>query len=359
MDFTLTDDQQLLRETARKLLDKECPPALVRAHIDDPDAYRPLWEHLREYAALGARTDHRRVPVPRGDGPRRSARSFLRDGGAVRTAHRRRRNGNGRDRGHEWRLDRERRPGEAVRARSRPRRTHRDHRCGPDARRSSTRRTRALRFVATVDFSRRIFELDTDAVALEPAAAPSENARRVARPRLRLDSRPRWSAPRAGSSRWRSSTPRNATSSSVPIGSLPGDPAQARGDVPRARARDRGRALRRDERRRRRRRTAPRRATSPRPRPAKRRAASSRTASRSTAASATRGSTTSTCTSAARPRTSICSAPPAGTSTASPTWLSTANASRRRSAPVRPVRPGAPSQSPQTRSTVKPASADR
>ena len=53
MDFTLTDDQQLLRETARKLLDKECPPALVRAHIDDPDAYLPLWEHLGEYTALG------------------------------------------------------------------------------------------------------------------------------------------------------------------------------------------------------------------------------------------------------------------------------------------------------------------
>src|SRR4051794_6542388 len=47
MDFTLTEDQQLLRETARKLLDKECPLALVRAHIDDPEAYLPLWEHLR------------------------------------------------------------------------------------------------------------------------------------------------------------------------------------------------------------------------------------------------------------------------------------------------------------------------
>ena len=43
MDFTLTDDQQLLRDTARKLLDRECPPALVRAHIDDPAAYEPLW----------------------------------------------------------------------------------------------------------------------------------------------------------------------------------------------------------------------------------------------------------------------------------------------------------------------------
>jgi len=54
MDFALTDDQQLLRDTARRLLARECPPALVRAHIDDPDAYAPLWAHLREYTALGA-----------------------------------------------------------------------------------------------------------------------------------------------------------------------------------------------------------------------------------------------------------------------------------------------------------------
>jgi alkylation response protein AidB-like acyl-CoA dehydrogenase len=54
MDFSLTDDQQLLRDTARKLLERECPPALVRAHIDDPSAYEPLWRHLSEYTALGA-----------------------------------------------------------------------------------------------------------------------------------------------------------------------------------------------------------------------------------------------------------------------------------------------------------------
>ena len=53
MDFTLTADQELLRDTARKLLARECPPALVRAHIDDPDAYLPLWQHLRDYTALG------------------------------------------------------------------------------------------------------------------------------------------------------------------------------------------------------------------------------------------------------------------------------------------------------------------
>jgi hypothetical protein len=54
MDFTLSADQQLLADTARRLFDKECPPSLVRAHIDDPDAYAPLWRHVREYAALGA-----------------------------------------------------------------------------------------------------------------------------------------------------------------------------------------------------------------------------------------------------------------------------------------------------------------
>src|SRR6476659_5193370 len=54
MDFSLTEDQQLLRDTARKLLDRECPPALVRAHIEDPAVYAPLWRHLSEYTALGA-----------------------------------------------------------------------------------------------------------------------------------------------------------------------------------------------------------------------------------------------------------------------------------------------------------------
>jgi alkylation response protein AidB-like acyl-CoA dehydrogenase len=53
MDFALSDDQELLRDTARKLLDRECPPALVRAHIDDPAVYTQLWRHLSEYTALG------------------------------------------------------------------------------------------------------------------------------------------------------------------------------------------------------------------------------------------------------------------------------------------------------------------
>ena len=53
MDFALTPDQELLRETARGLLARECPPAVVRAHRDDPTAAEPLWSHLREFAALG------------------------------------------------------------------------------------------------------------------------------------------------------------------------------------------------------------------------------------------------------------------------------------------------------------------
>jgi alkylation response protein AidB-like acyl-CoA dehydrogenase len=52
MDFTPTPDQELLRETARTLLANECPPALVRAHIDDPSAADTLTAHLREFAGL-------------------------------------------------------------------------------------------------------------------------------------------------------------------------------------------------------------------------------------------------------------------------------------------------------------------
>jgi len=53
MNFALDDDQLLLRDTARHLLANECPPTLLRAHVDDPAAADPLWEHLRDFAALG------------------------------------------------------------------------------------------------------------------------------------------------------------------------------------------------------------------------------------------------------------------------------------------------------------------
>ncbi len=54
MDFALTDDQVLLRDTARGLLGRECPTSLVRAHIDDPAVAEPLWEHLRGFCGLGS-----------------------------------------------------------------------------------------------------------------------------------------------------------------------------------------------------------------------------------------------------------------------------------------------------------------
>jgi alkylation response protein AidB-like acyl-CoA dehydrogenase len=52
MDFSLSPEQELLRETARALLRAHCPPALVRAYVDDPAAADPLWERLREFTGL-------------------------------------------------------------------------------------------------------------------------------------------------------------------------------------------------------------------------------------------------------------------------------------------------------------------
>ncbi|MGH9026285.1 MAG: acyl-CoA dehydrogenase family protein [Acidimicrobiia bacterium] len=59
MDFTPTADQELLCATARTLLANECPPSVVRAHIDDPSASDALSAHLREFAGLagGPATD--------------------------------------------------------------------------------------------------------------------------------------------------------------------------------------------------------------------------------------------------------------------------------------------------------------
>ncbi len=53
MDFTLSDEQVLLCDTARALLGRHCPTSLIRAHMTDPSAADPLWEHLREWLVLG------------------------------------------------------------------------------------------------------------------------------------------------------------------------------------------------------------------------------------------------------------------------------------------------------------------
>jgi alkylation response protein AidB-like acyl-CoA dehydrogenase len=70
MDFTMSDEQVMLRDTARSLLAKHCPMSLVRAHIDDPAEGDPLWEQLREWVVLG-------------DGPLVDLCVFLEECGAV------------------------------------------------------------------------------------------------------------------------------------------------------------------------------------------------------------------------------------------------------------------------------------
>jgi alkylation response protein AidB-like acyl-CoA dehydrogenase len=70
VDFTPTSDQQLIRDSARALLEKECPTSLVRAHMKDPAVADRLWKHLREWTALGA-------------GPLVDLCLFLEEGGAT------------------------------------------------------------------------------------------------------------------------------------------------------------------------------------------------------------------------------------------------------------------------------------
>ncbi len=98
VDFSLTPDQQLLRDTGRKLLERECPPALVRAHIDDPSVYEPLWRHLSRVHRAGRGRRGRPLPLPRGDRLRRRAGSVRRDHFVHGADRRRREHGHGRAR---------------------------------------------------------------------------------------------------------------------------------------------------------------------------------------------------------------------------------------------------------------------
>jgi len=52
MDFSLSDDQDLLRTTARSMLARECPTSVVRAHMEDRGVVDALWEHLRQWCGL-------------------------------------------------------------------------------------------------------------------------------------------------------------------------------------------------------------------------------------------------------------------------------------------------------------------
>jgi alkylation response protein AidB-like acyl-CoA dehydrogenase len=46
--FAFTDEQVLLRDTVRALLERECPPSVVRAAWTDPEAAAPAWKALEE-----------------------------------------------------------------------------------------------------------------------------------------------------------------------------------------------------------------------------------------------------------------------------------------------------------------------
>ncbi len=55
MDFTLSDEQELLVETARALFTNECPPTLVRGVAADPEVARAMFDrHLRDWVGLAA-----------------------------------------------------------------------------------------------------------------------------------------------------------------------------------------------------------------------------------------------------------------------------------------------------------------
>ena len=53
MDFRLTEEQALLRDTARRLLHEQCQPTLLRSHLENRRAYLPLWEQIGDFVALG------------------------------------------------------------------------------------------------------------------------------------------------------------------------------------------------------------------------------------------------------------------------------------------------------------------
>lgn len=54
MDFGLSEEQEMLRRSARSLLEKECPPTLVRRLMDDQLGYSPgLWKEMADLGWVG------------------------------------------------------------------------------------------------------------------------------------------------------------------------------------------------------------------------------------------------------------------------------------------------------------------
>ncbi|MBL7208476.1 MAG: acyl-CoA/acyl-ACP dehydrogenase [Dehalococcoidia bacterium] len=54
MDFNLNEEQEMLRTTAREILEKECPKNLVRQMVEDERGYPPeLWRKMADLGWLG------------------------------------------------------------------------------------------------------------------------------------------------------------------------------------------------------------------------------------------------------------------------------------------------------------------
>ncbi len=54
MDFGLSEEQVMLKTSAREFLDKECPKKLVRAMMDDEKGYSPeLWKKMADVGWQG------------------------------------------------------------------------------------------------------------------------------------------------------------------------------------------------------------------------------------------------------------------------------------------------------------------
>ena len=84
MDFGFSEEQEMLRQSARSLLERECPSAHVRQMMDDDRGYSPeLWRKMAGLGWLGLVTSRgawrRRTQLRRpggggrGDGPRVAA----------------------------------------------------------------------------------------------------------------------------------------------------------------------------------------------------------------------------------------------------------------------------------------------
>ena len=331
MDFTLTDEQQLLVDTARVAARPRLPAVARARRRRGRPRRRPRSTALADLVALGDGpvVDHVLVAERRA---RPARRALVRHLGAGAAAAARRR--------------------PPARRRRRRRRAAADRGVGRRRRRvadPAERRRRCARSSSTLDLvddvvvvapgglgvvgrRRRAGRIDVARPRPAPRGRSSSTVRRSrtrsttrrsagARPRHRRARRRAVRHGPAACSTWPSRTPKERVQFDVPIGSFQAVQhllADLALDVERAWA---ARAVGGDVPRRRRRRCRRRRGRRTSPRPPPREAGAARRAgrrSRSTAASATRGSTTCTCGCAGPPPPRTCSAPPASTTTRSP-----------------------------------------